>query len=340
MKKKVLLLAPPFMNIYKDIISGLESLEMEVVWVQDAQIDGNPYNKRDVNLNTKTINEYDKCVNSFWENKFTSLKSIGVFDIFLAIDGLMVSHEFFKVLRRRFPNIKTYLYLYDRVENNYELDPFFDYYDEIYTFEKSDAQKYKIHHLPIYFMPSTKNTDVIYDIFGLGTYKAGARYETFKKIKDITESVGLKVNISLYHRHVDRPLIYILFYFYMRIRGKNSLALSQLKDSIFTDKIITPDEFRTNISKSRVILDTHNDFQDGLTARFMWALGQEKKIITTNKNIIDYPFYDPDQIMILDGNYDELIDFVRKPFVMKKGIKKELEKYRIDNWLKTILNVV
>ncbi len=340
MKKRVLLLAPSFMNIYMDIIKGLEASNMEVVWVEDGQIKGNPYNKRNINHATKTLEEYDGLVNQLWTKKFSELPEHYHFDFFLAIDGLMVSRDFFVELRRRNPGIKTLLYLYDKIEGNYELNVFFDCYDGIYTFEKSDSLKYNLHHLPIYWTETSKENEDVYDIFGMASYKAGERYAIFTNVRKMAIAGGLRVNISLYHPHVKSRFVYQLKYIIKRLLGKRMLPLSRLQDDIFTDIIMTPDEFRSNICKSKVILDTHNSFQDGLTARFMWAIGTGKKIITTNKNIIEYPFYDPDQVMILDNNYHDIIPFINAPFIMKEEVKNQILKYRIDNWLSTIMGAV
>ena len=92
------------------------------------------------------------------------------------------------------------------------------------------------------------------------------------------------------------------------------------------------------ISKSRAILDTQASYQDGLTARFMWALGEEKKIITTNDNILKYPFYTPEQFYILnENNLSGIPEFLKKDFVMTDSNRKIVAQYRIDNWLDTLL---
>lgn len=337
-KKKVLLLAPSLMNIYKDIISGLEAKNFEVVWVQDGQIKGIPYNKRDINRKTKTVEEYEKAVNSFWDKKFKELSFYGELDYFFAIDGMMVSHYFFEQLRRQNPSIKTLLYLYDKIENNYELNIFFKHYDDIFTFEKSDSIKYQIKHLPIYWAPIQGANEEVYDIFGMASYKACMRYEIFTKVKTMAKAEGLKENISLYYPHVNSKVLYQLKYSFKRLMGKDMLPLSHLHNDVFTEHIMTPDQFRENIRISRVILDTHNTFQDGLTARFMWAIGMGKKIITTNDNISGYSFYDPDQILILNNNYCDIVPFIQAPFEMKSVVKNQILNFRIDNWLNTLLN--
>lgn len=337
-KKTVLLLAPPYMGIYQDIISCLEDKGYDVLWIKDGQIKGNPYNKKDYGHSTKSIEAYNEEVNLFWTNTFNEIYERYSIDVFLAIDGFMVSHYFFNLLRHYYPHIKLYLYLYDRVENNYELDVFFQYYDKVFTFDYSDSHKYNIAHLPIYWVPINDDIPVLYDIFSLGSYGAGNRYEIFSYVRNLAIKAGLKENVRLYRSKVGNKLVYFLKSLIVRIKGKKMPSLSQFNDDIFTDKPLSPEDFRKAIFQSRVILDTHLPYQDGLTARFMWALGAEKKIITTNASVKEYPFYTDDQIYILDKNDEAIIDFIKTPFVMKKEVRDYVQQFRVDNWIKTIID--
>jgi hypothetical protein len=312
-------------------------MDYEVAWIEDGQVKGNPYNKHGINRNTKSKEEYDKEVNSIWIEKFRNFEGKGEFDFFFAIDGLMVSSFFFEELKRRNPHIKTRLYLYDRIEGNYELDCFFPYYDRIFTFDKGDSEKFNINHLPIYWIPSTNESKVEYDVFGMGSYDGGIRYYIFKRVKEIVESAGLRDNIHLWYPHNNNKLLYLFNYIIKALQGRKIPSLSQLNNGLFTDSVLKPDAFRNSIYKSKVILDTHLSYQDGLTARFMWALGAEKKIITTNESVKNYAFYTRDQIYLYDNDDEKLLDFIKRLYTMSDEIRFMIQQYRIDNWLDTIL---
>jgi len=338
-KDKVLFLAPPYMDIYKDVISCLESMNFDVTWVEDAQVKCNPYNKHDINRNTKSVEEYDKEVNEIWRRLFHDYEKDDCFKYFFAIDGLMVSEFFFEELRKRNPEIKTLLYLYDRVEGNFELDVFFKYYDRIYTFDRSDSLLFKINLLPIFWVPRSNTNIEIYDIFGMGSYNSKQRYRIFSNIKNLAIKEGLRENVHLWHPLVNNKVLYFIKYLIKKMMGKNPLSLSQLHDDLITHQTLTPDEFRESICQSKVILDTNLPYQDGLTARFMWALGAEKKIITTNKSAVEYPFYSDEQVFIIQENLDGIVDFIKKTFKMPDDIRERVVKFRIDNWIKEIFNL-
>ena len=70
----------------------------------------------------------------------------------------------------------------------------------------------------------------------------------------------------------------------------------------------------------------------------MWALGAEKKIITTNKAVIQNVFYSPDQIYVLsENNLNGVVDFISKDFQMTEDRRRIVQQYRIDNWVNTML---
>lgn len=104
---------------------------------------------------------------------------------------------------------------------------------------------------------------------------------------------------------------------------------------------VSPMEFRNLIACSDVVVDTNAAHQDGLTARFMWALGAGKKIITTNVSVKKYDFYNPNQILVLDDlDYLDsklILDFIKQKFIFGEEQKKRVLPYELSNWLKTLL---
>lgn len=338
MKKRVLLLAPPYMDIYKDIISGLESLDYEVVWVSDGLVPGNPYNKNDISRKTKTIEQYQTEVDSFWNEAFGKPEYALPFDVFLAIDGFMVTPHLFQVLKDKNPKIKNILYLYDRVEGNYEIDIFFPYYTNVYSFDLGDCAHYGLHHLPIYWVDSDEKVEQKYDISAVAGFSFGTRYEVFKRFKTIAKEKHLKDYIKLVLRPVENPWLYRFKCLIYRLKGKPFLTLSDMQDDLFTTHSLTPSDFRLLIRQSCVVVDTQNSNQDGLTARCMWALGAEKKIITTNKAVKQYPFYSPDQFFVLNNSSEGLVSFLASDFKMSNEVREIIKQYRIDNWLRLMVN--
>ena len=66
------------------------------------------------------------------------------------------------------------------------------------------------------------------------------------------------------------------------------------------------------IGNSRVVLDLPHPMQTGLTMRTIEAIGSKKKLITTNVDIVNYDFYNPKNILLIER---ENINFDKSFFI-------------------------
>ena len=84
--------------------------------------------------------------------------------------------------------------------------------------------------------------------------------------------------------------------------------------------------------KSEVILDISHPYQSGLTMRTFEAIGAGKKLITTNMNIKKYPFYNENNIYLIDRENIQIdLNFFKNKYL---HLSDELyESYSIDGWL-------
>jgi hypothetical protein len=105
---------------------------------------------------------------------------------------------------------------------------------------------------------------------------------------------------------------------------------------ITTQKSIT--EVSELIQKAKIIVEIQRTEQVGLSFRIFEALGHRKKLITTNKDIVNYDFYHPQNILVVDENNIEISeDFVTSPYV--EIDETILSKYKIENWVKPIFGI-
>lgn len=341
MKKRVLLFTSSFMDIYKDVMESIEEKGLEVVWVQASTIPNNPFRKFDKDSSKHDVDIYMSKVEEMWENRLKDADMQLPFDYFLAINGLDVCPFIFNYLRENNPSIRMVLFLYDRVEGVVQMDSFFKFYDDVYSFDLGDTKQFGLKFLPIYWKPSKAYISPQYDIFGFASFSFSKpeRTKLYKEIEHLSHSNGFNSFIKLYFgRDNSGSLGYFFKYIAKKILRIPVLSPKELRSGIYTHQTISPSDYRLMISKSRAILDTQASYQDGLTARFMWALGEEKKIITTNDNILKYPFYTPEQFYILnENNLSGIPEFLKKDFLMTDFNRKIVAQYRIDNWLDTLL---
>lgn len=326
-KNRVLLVSPDYLGLYNDIYRGLVNLGYDTELIITKTIKGDPFLVRNINSKkseTDLLNE----LSVFWENLFKSGNYSSHYDYLIAIDGTCLHPYLFEQLKNINPNIITINYLFDGIENVYRFDRNFPFFDKIFTFDISDSKKYNISHLPIYWV----NLDIISplerDVFAFGAYNK-IRSDIFRYVK---ESLPVRNFTSFIKLYVPQS------------QGWNSRMKTFVKTLLMPRQYgmishtpISTDEFRRMIATSRIIVDTSNGYQDGLSARFMWALGLGKKIITNNKSVMTYAFYSKEQIYVIGYDSYPLSDFIKLDFKMKDEIREKVDLYRIDNWLKTIM---
>lgn len=93
-------------------------------------------------------------------------------------------------------------------------------------------------------------------------------------------------------------------------------------------------DYLQKIKKSKYILDLLISEHLGLSFRVFESLQLKKKLITTNSTVKQYDFYHPNNIFVLDNNYEALEEFLKLPY---HELEQEIvEKYSMENWLKYI----
>ena len=193
---RVLLIAPSYMNLYEDIVSGLQAKGYEVQYYQDKRIKGDPFNRAGGGEKKMPVSEFISMLDSMWSNILDKDTNNCFYDYLLVIDGLSVPSSLFDRLRKVNPSIVTCNYLYDRVKGVYELDRNFKYYNRVFSFDQQDCRDYKLSFLPIYWTPTKRRQQFRYDVFGFGSYDK-VRLNTFRRIRNIVAKEKLSAFIKI-----------------------------------------------------------------------------------------------------------------------------------------------
>ena len=115
---------------------------------------------------------------------------------------------------------------------------------------------------------------------------------------------------------------------------KNDKGFSSKYLTLINDKL-TMTDIKKYSDESKILLDICRKKQVGLSFRIFESLGCHKKIITTNKDIINYDFYNPSNIFVIDEE-NVVIDtsFIESNYL---DIPNHIyDKYTIKGWLDTI----
>ncbi|WP_324682028.1 hypothetical protein [Bibersteinia trehalosi] len=208
----------------------------------------------------------------------------------------------------------------DRFPRIYQRLPFFD---RVYVFDVQDLGKAD-NLLPttsFYFDFDLSPQPIVYDFYFLG----GHRDDRMPFIVKFTEYAQQK-NWHLNFNIVINP------------RDKHKKALYPSNVNFLFDH--EAKEFRENLNaarQSRILLDFVISEHKGLSLRTFESIGYDKKLITTNAEVKKYDFYHPNNMFVLDNNFDELEAFLTKPYIeLDPSIKK---KYSFSNWVNYVLNI-
>lgn len=243
----------------------------------------------------KLIRKYLTKFQFIFYNKYK--KDIDIKRIILFDDG--VNKCVTNWIKKTYPNAKLILYYWNNVDDYLlSLSKNKDF-DDIWSFNSYDCNKYKLKYNPqFYFENKLKinNNNNKFDILFIGRDKG--RKEIVGNFLETVENYNL-----------DNKIIII----------------EDEKDCIDYSKYL---EY---LSSSKIILDIVTSQNYGLTLRTLESIFYEKKLITNNKNIVNYDFYDKNNIFIIGiDDMDKMKNFINSEY--KKIDKKIIDYYKFESW--------
>ncbi|MGY0038960.1 hypothetical protein [Pedobacter sp. NJ-S-72] len=322
--KSVLLFCPVFFNYEKEIKSVLEGLGAKVIWFDDRP--SNDFlSKSLIRINKNFLKNK---INIYYQN---ILKQVGgeEFDYLFFVNPESISFESLSKLKEAFPKAKSILYMWDSFKNrkqNLELLPLFT---SKFTFDPHDAAKYGLKLRPLFYTDaySQKETkEIHYDFLFVGT----AHSDRYTFVKKLLDANGIK-NFKLYF-YLSSKLLFLFKRLFDR-----SFKLVKYKDVSF--KSLSHSDISGFMSESKVVLDINHPNQIGLTMRTLETLGVQRKLVTTNKDILKYDFYNEANILLIDRENPKIDGaFFESPFLPSDS--GTMFKYSIGGWTSEIFELV
>lgn len=272
---------------------------------------------------------YQNQINAYYRKILKNSSSIA-YDYLFVINGEVIPVFFLEEIKRMNPNCQFIFYTWDSFSNNPNAESILKYFDKKLTFDNNDAIKFKLEFRPLFFIKEyedlnlIEHEDIKYDLLFLGTAHSD-RYI----ISNIIVNWCKMNNLSSYA------------YYFMQSRSVYLFkSLFDRTFKVFDYKKLNYKSLDINqiirlYRESKVILDINHPKQNGLTMRTFEALGSGKKIITTNKEVKKYPFYNENNVFIIDRKNIEL----SKSFFESSFNKIDADLYfemSLTGWLKTI----
>lgn len=250
------------------------------------------------------------------------------YDYFFLIKGEVIPQYFIDKVRELNPNIFLLYYTFDSFQNNPNGVNILNNFDKKYTFDSKDSQTYNLEFRPLFFSDDyyklAINNNPKYDLLFIGTAHSD-RYVISENVAKWCKEKKLK-NFAFYYS----PSRLVFFFFKL---FDESFKKFKYKNISF--KSLKHEEIINLYKDSKVILDINHPNQRGLTMRVFEALGSSRKLITTNTDIKQYPFYNTNNVYVIDRN-DISLDygFFELPFI---EINEDLyHKMSISGWLEEL----
>src|SRR5690554_1633412 len=314
---KITVLSLDLYGFNKFIAQELQKKEIEVTYINSAEFKYNYKNlaERSKNFLSKTF--LKKNLKKIKQTEFVLNKiSDDIQDVTLVIDPAHFNHTILKEIRKK--SKKLIAYNYDSMVQLPLPSDKITYFDKIYSFDKNDCEKYQFKFITnfIYIPKEEIKPNFDLKVFTIQS-KSQDRMHTINKIADELD----RLSIKNYEFH---------------IYGKPSNKAN--KNIIFFNERISFDLFKNKMKNAEILLDLVRKGQNGLSFRIFEAMALQKKLITTNKNIAQYDFYNPNNILIIDAdNISIPVSFLNSEY---EPLNEQVyQKYTLENWIQTVFNI-
>ena len=200
------------------------------------------------------------------------------------------------------------------------------YFSNLYSYDKKDIERYKFLNLKFitnFYYPIKKNKEKQSprQLYYLGNI-------TTERRDIILEKIISKIN------HKDQYKWNIKFNIY----PKKQYSLVNNNQIKYIDKATDYIYHLEEMITSYLVFDINPTYNNGLSFRFFEALYYKTKIITTNKNVLEYDFFNDKNILVYTDTTteDEINSFIEIPY--EEIDESIIEKYRIDNWISNLFS--
>lgn len=325
-KKKILFFAPAFFGYELKIKDKMEQMGAEVDFYDERSI-SKSYEKALLKVSPKifsykTMKYYGQIIEN---NKGKQ------YDYIFVIKCEMMSIKTIRQLKLFYPKAIFCLYLYDALKNIKGIEHKINEFDRAFSFDSGDVKNnQKLIFRPLFFLDCYRkdirdDNQYKYAVSFIGTIHSD-RYSIIKNVKPIYESKNLA---CFFYCYLQSNFIYRFYRITkkeFRNTTKTDFEFAKIESSLIA-KVI---------DESKAVLDIQHPKQTGLTMRTIEMLGMNKKLITTNKGIVEYDFYNPNNILIVDRDDVCIPDrFLNQPYQIVG--KATYERYSIESWISDIL---
>lgn len=328
--KKILFICPRFFGYEREIESELLKLGAIVDFFDDRPFTASIY-KIFNRINFKFF--IRRRIRKYYDSILVK-SDAEKYDLLFLVNPETVPFYFIKSIKNSCPGIRTVLYMWDSIKNRKNTTKLIEHCDKVASFDKEDAvNNRKVDFLPLFFTPNydvrnyncKESIAACYNAAFIGTAHSD-RYAFVNKIT--AEFPSTQRNNFLFFYCPSRLLFFMKKFFSSEMKG---LSFNQISFDSISSKQISD-----ILMRSAFVIDLEHPKQNGLTMRTIEMMGLQKKLITANKNVVDYDFYNPNNICVVDRVNPKMdMQFLLSEFESIDPVV--LNKYTLNSWLKNLL---
>lgn len=240
----------------------------------------------------------------------------------IIINDAMFNNNILKYISKKNAVASKYVYYTNAVRNS-RIKPNNIPKDwRVYTFDISDSKEFDIEYSPEYYTEHQENIkyDLKYDVCYVGADKTNVRLKNLLDIKEV-----LRKNKVQNFFHIFRVL-----------KKYNKYELQET-----TNMFLKYEDIQRIILESKCILELQMEGQSGCTLRTLESMFLNRKLITNNKDIVNYDFYNPNNIFVIENaddfkdRFNDILKFMRSPYQKLPDMVKN--NYKFCKWLERFI---
>lgn len=320
---KVLLIAPSFFGYRDSVADVLRSQGEEVTVVNDRPSEGFLFKaagKINYNLAERKIDAYSQDL--------ARLVGKGVFARLIYMGGMSFCFSRKQMERIRSASDACFVaYLWDSLRNYQRFGGAIDCFDDIVSFDPGDCV-HRITLRPLFYRNALAEVSRVpeggfeYDACFVGTVHQISKFKSVLRICETLEAEGRRVFKYFY---VPGRSVALFRSFSERAYWRGDLKF----------KPLPPEELGDIYRKSKAIIDAPQMGQRGLTMRAIESVGLKRKLITTNRDVLNYDFAQEGRVLVFDDSKKVPRGFFDTPYL---GLPPTVyESYSIDVFAKTLM---
>ena len=285
--KHVLLISPLTFSYHTTISETLCNMGYRVTWWNDRASEATWY-KLLLRISPKTVAKFSE--NSF-KKKLINLDSETVSHV-LVIKGEGLSKPTISSIKDACHLASMGLYLWDGVENVKTVRDKTGFFDSVASFDPHDAKIFNWAYRPLFWrkisVPAEKSHNLTFDWCFIGTVHSD-RHRVIHKLR---QRYGSQFNSFVFAYFQST---FILF----ARKLIDSTLWASPKGTLSTTPMSAIDVSNV-VAQSKAVLDIEHPKQRGFTMRTIETLMANKKLITTNKHILNSDIFHSSRVLVID----------------------------------------